>query len=156
MCEPSKSFLGGFNMYKVKLIGPGLKIENKWHWIGETVIVNKEDYEKNKKYLEVIEIIANDTSTTANITANIDTDYLLKGVTSKIKDAINSSMEEETEDKSSEDKNETEEEENAETEEDVDEEMEILRKKATELGIEFRKNTKKETLIKKISEAENK
>ena len=50
-------------MYKVKLIGPGLKIENKWHWIGETVIVNKEDYEKNKKYLEVIEIIEDENST---------------------------------------------------------------------------------------------
>lgn len=137
-------------MYKVKLIGPGLKIENKWHWFGETVIVNKEDYEKNKKYLEVIEIIANDTSATVNITANIDTDYLLKGVTSTIKDAINSSMEE------TEDKNETKKEETEEETEDVDEEMEILRKKATELGIEFRKNTKKETLIKKISEAENK
>lgn len=133
MCEPSKSFLGGFNMYKVKLIGPGLKIENKWHWIGETVIVNKEDYEKNKNYLEVIEIIE-----TENTTETIG---------------------EENETELSDNENTNDEEEKTETEEeteDVDEEMEILRKKATELGIEFRKNTKKETLIKKISEAENK
>ncbi|MBO5143611.1 MAG: hypothetical protein J6C46_11600 [Clostridia bacterium] len=120
-------------MYKVKLIGPGLKIENKWHWIGETVIVNKEDYEKNKKYLEVIEIIEDENST--------------------------ETVENKNESELSEDENTKDEEENEETEEDeedVDEEMEILRKKATELGIEFRKNTKKETLIKKISEAENK
>lgn len=95
-------------MYKVKLIGPGLKIENKWYWIGETAIVNEEDYEKNKKYLEVIEIIKDEKDT------------------GKV-----------------EDKN-------------KDEEMELLRKKAAELGIEFGKNTKKETLIKKINEIENK
>lgn len=117
-------------MYKVKLIGPGLKIENKWHWIGETVIVNKEDYEKNKKYLEVIEIIEDENST--------------------------ETVENKNETELSEDKNTKDEEETEEETEDVDEEMEILRKKATELGIEFRKNTKKETLIKKISEAENK
>lgn len=127
MCEPSKSYLGGFNMYKVKLIGPGLKIENKWHWIGETVIVNKEDYEKNKKYLEVIEIIEAE-NTTETIGEKNETEL---------------SGNENTNDEE-------------EKTEDVDEEMEILRKKATELGIEFRKNTKKETLIKKISEAENK
>ena len=117
-------------MYKVKLIGPGLKIENKWHWIGETVIVNKEDYEKNKKYLEVIEIIEDE------------------------EDA--GKVEDKNENELTEAENTNDNEEDTETEEEVDEEMELLRKKATELGIEFRKNTKKETLIKKISEAENK
>lgn len=39
----------------VRLIGPGLKLGEQWHYEGETVKVSKIEYKRNKKYLEVIE-----------------------------------------------------------------------------------------------------
>lgn len=40
---------------KVKVTGAGLKLAGKWHFIDEIVEINKEEYERNKDYVEVVE-----------------------------------------------------------------------------------------------------
>lgn len=42
-------------MKRVKLLGPGLKLQNKWYWINEIASVSDEEYEENKKYLQLLE-----------------------------------------------------------------------------------------------------
>ena len=114
-------------MKKVKLIGPGLKLNNSWHWCGEEVVISDEEYEKNKNYLNVLEDLENE------IVPNNEEDK-------------------DTNDNSNNDL--VDKQENDEESSD-DEELEILREKAKELGISNCGRMKKETLIEKIAEKEN-
>ena len=117
-------------MKKVKLIGPGLKLNNSWKWCGDIVEITDEEYEKNKNFLELLEDInedeKNDTSEGTNDTNKNST--------------TENDASEEGENTDGED-------------EEIDEELEIIRVKAKELGINPGR-MKKETLLAKIKEKE--
>ncbi|MBQ8299882.1 MAG: Rho termination factor N-terminal domain-containing protein [Clostridia bacterium] len=114
-------------MKRVKLIGPGLKLQKSWHWIGEEVQISDEEYEKNKKYLEVLEDNGEETLPGTIIPTNPDES-----------EKENSDLDDESNGNDNEE----------------DEELEILRNKAKELGIANAGRMKKETLIEKIAEKE--
>lgn len=130
-------------MKKVKLIGPGLKLDNSWYWCGEIVIINDDEYEKNKNFLEVLENIEEDPSNN-NLTKvdneNTNTNNNIDKEKDDNTDTDNNANENETE--SNEDKS------------NDDEELEILKEKAKELGIPGFHLMKKETLLARISEIE--
>lgn len=104
-------------MFKVRVKGEGVKLANKWCFIGDEVIIDEEEYEKNKEYVDVIEVIE---ETKAGGNPNSEEDDTGVGDNSE------------------------------------DEELEALREKAKELGIKNIHNMKKETLIAKIQEIEEK
>lgn len=120
-------------MKKVKLIGPGLKLNNSWKWCGDIVEITDKEYEKNKNFLELLEDInedeKNDTSKDTNDLDNNGNDSTNGNDT-------------------------TGEGENTDDEdEENDEELELIRAKAKELGINPGR-MKKETLLAKIKEKE--
>ena len=119
---------------RVRVKGPGVKLANKWCYIGDEATVDEQEFEKNKEYVDVIEEIEEPKTEPENPInpegeQNDGTD---------INDGTNDEGE-----NSGENKNETSE----------DEELEALKEKAKELGIKNAHNMKKETLIAKIEEA---
>ena len=94
-------------MKRVKVNGPGVKLANKWCYIGDEATIDEEEFEKNKPYVDVIE-----------------------------------------------DMEEVQEPQGEENPEGKDEELEALKDRAKELGINVTHNMKKETIIKKIEEIE--
>lgn len=122
-------------MKRVKVNGPGVKLANKWCYIGDEAIIDDEEYNKMEKYVELIEEIeetGKESETSAPETPV--TDPAPEG--------------EQGEDEGDATK-ETEGENDGE-----DEELEALKDRAKELGINVTHNMKKETIIKKIEEAE--
>ena len=119
-------------MKRVKLIGPGLKLKNSWYWIGEKVDISDAEYEKNKEHLELLEDIYEETVPQATTPTNPDESE---------SENNNPDENEDLHDGSNEDNGE-------------DEELEILRSKAKELGIANAGRMKKETLVEKIAEKE--
>jgi hypothetical protein len=120
---------------RVRVKGPGVKLANKWCYIGDEATVDEQEFEKNKEYVDVIEEIEEPKTEPENPInpegeQNDGTD---------INDGTNDEGE-----NSGENKNETSE----------DEELEALKARAKELNIKVTANMKKETIINKIEETE--
>lgn len=133
-------------MKRVIVKGPALKLNGKWCYDKDTAIVSEDVYEKNKKYLDVVEEISDKKERTITIMVKDET-INLKELKQELelyvenykKDAAEYSAE------------------NAEPSADKNtgEELEALKEKAKGLGIKNVHNMKKETLIAKIKEIED-
>ncbi len=141
-------------MKRVIVKGPALKLNGKWCYDKDTAIVSEDVYEKNKKYLDVVEEISDKKERTITIMVKDET-INLKELKQKLelyvenykKDAAEYSAEnaEPSADKNTGDN----------TGDNTGEELEALKEKAKGLGIKNVHNMKKETLIAKIKEIED-
>ncbi len=116
---------------KVRVKGPGVKLNNKWCYIGDEATIDEQEYEKNKDYIDIIEEIEEQ-----------ETEAKIQDITEE-----KQNPEEEQENQNSDDGSDT-------NEEEESEELEALKERAKELGINVTHNMKKETIIKKIENAE--
>lgn len=133
-------------MKKVKLIGPGLKLNNKWSWCGDTVVISDTEFEKNAEYLELIEDVEDKTH--SNNKNNENNNNI---ITENNENTTNNNN-----DGGENNNPETPEENNPNGDEDgQDDELELLRAEAKSLGINPG-NAKKDTLLKKIEEVKAK
>lgn len=121
---------------KVRVTGPGVKLNNIWCYINEEAVIDEKQYKENEKYVEVIEEIE-------------------ETKTEDIKPAAPVVQKEPVEEKEKmkEDNNPESNEKTENDEQTEDEELEALKEKAKKLGIKNAHNMKKETLIAKIEEA---
>lgn len=121
---------------KVRVTGPGVKLNNIWCYINEEAVIDEKQYKENEKYVEVIEEIE-------------------ETKTEDIKPAAPVVQTEPVEEKEKmqEDDNPESNEKTENDEQTEDEELEALKEKAKKLGIKNAHNMKKETLIAKIEEA---
>lgn len=121
---------------KVRVTGPGVKLNNIWCYINEEAVIDEKQYKENEKYVEVIEEIE-------------------ETKTEDIKPAAPVVQTEpvEEKEKTQEDNNPESNEKTENDEQTEDEELEALKEKAKKLGIKNAHNMKKETLIAKIEEA---
>ena len=121
---------------KVRVTGPGVKLNNIWCYINEEAVIDEKQYKENEKYVEVIEEIE-------------------ETKTEDIKPAAPVVQKEPVEEKEKmQEDNNPESNEKTENDEQIeDEELEALKEKAKKLGIKNAHNMKKETLIAKIEEA---
>lgn len=119
---------------KVRVTGPGVKLNNIWCYINEEAVIDEKQYKENEKYVEVIEEIE-------------------ETKTEDIKPAAPVVQTEPVEEKMQEDNNPESNEKTENDEQTEDEELEALKEKAKKLGIKNAHNMKKETLIAKIEEA---
>lgn len=141
-------------MKRVIVKGPALKLNGKWCYDKDTAIVSEDVYEKNKKYLDVVEEISDKKERTITIMVKDET-INLKELKQELelyvenykKDATEYSAEnaEPSADKNTGDN----------TGDNTGEELEALKGKAKGLGIKNVHNMKKETLIAKIKEIED-
>lgn len=141
-------------MKRVIVKGPALKLNGKWCYDKDTAIVSEDVYEKNKKYLDVVEEISDKKERTITIMVKDET-INLKELKQELelyvenykKDATEYSAEnaEPSADKNTGDN----------TGDNTGEELEALKEKAKGLGIKNVHNMKKETLIAKIKEIED-
>lgn len=137
-------------MKRVIVKGPALKLNGKWCYDKDTAIVSEDVYEKNKKYLDVVEEISDKKERTITIMVKDET-INLKELKQELelyvenykKDAAEYSAENA---EPSADKN---------TGDNTGEELEALKEKAKGLGIKNVHNMKKDTLIAKIKEIED-
>lgn len=120
---------------KVRVTGPGVKLNNIWCYINEEAVIDEKQYKENEKYVEVIEEIE-------------------ETKTEDIKPAVPVVQTEPVEEKEKmqEDDNPESNEKTENDEQTEDEELEALKEKAKKLGIKNAHNMKKETLIAKIEE----
>lgn len=124
---------------KVRVKGPGVKLNNVWCYINEEAVIDEAQYEENKDYVEVIEEIKenqetkSDNGTGINVGSN-------EGEKQPTEDDKNEDPKGDSKDNSDENNE--------------DEELEALKDRAKELGINITHNMKKETIIKKIEEKE--
>lgn len=121
---------------KVRVTGPGVKLNNIWCYINEEAVIDEKQYKENEKYVEVIEEIE-------------------ETKTEDIKPAAPVVQTEPVEEKEKmqEDNNPESNEKTENDEQTEDEELEALKEKTKKLGIKNAHNMKKETLIAKIEEA---
>jgi hypothetical protein len=134
-------------MKRVIVKGPALKLNGKWCYDKDTAIVSEDVYEKNKKYLDVVEEISDKKERTITIMVKDET-INLKELKQELelyvenykKDAAEPSADKNTGDN---------------TGDNTGEELEALKEKAKGLGIKNVHNMKKETLIAKIKEIED-
>ncbi|MFU2362279.1 MAG: hypothetical protein ACM67R_00655 [Clostridiales bacterium] len=141
-------------MKRVIVKGPALKLNGKWCYDKDTAIVSEDVYEKNKKYLDVVEEISDKKERTITIMVKDET-INLKELKQELelyvenykKDAAEYSAEnaEPSADKNTGDN----------TGDNTGEELEALKEKAKGLGIKNVHNMKKDTLIAKIKEIED-
>lgn len=149
-------------MKRVIVKGPALKLNGKWCYDKDTAIVSEDVYEKNKKYLDVVEEISDKKERTITIMVKDET-INLKELKQELelyvenykKDAAEYSTEnaEPSADKNTGDN--TGDNIGDNTGDNIGEELEALKEKAKGLGIKNVHNMKKETLIAKIKEIEN-
>ena len=118
---------------KVRVTGPGVKLNNVWCYINEEAVIDEKQYKENEKYVEVIEEIE-------------------ETKTEEVKTAAPAVQTETVEEKKQEDNNPESNEKTENDEQTEDEELEALKEKAKKLGIKNAHNMKKETLIAKIEE----
>ncbi len=133
-------------MIKVRVKGEGVKLANRWCFINDEAIIDEEEFEKNKEYVDVIEKIENPKADPEVPTSNEEV-----GTEEK------QNPEDNEKDGSDTNVGTNDEGENVEETQDdgnEDEELEALKERAKELGINVTHNMKKETIIKKIEEAE--
>ena len=126
---------------KVRVTGPGVKLNNVWCYINEEAVIDEKQYKENEKYVEVIEEIE-ETKTEEVKTEEVKT----------AAPAVQTETVEEKE-KNQEDNNPESNEKTEKDEQTEDEELDALKEKAKKLGIKNAHNMKKETLIAKIEEA---
>ena len=119
---------------KVRVTGPGVKLNNVWCYINEEAVIDEKQYKENEKYVEVIEEIE-------------------ETKTEEVKTAAPAVQTETVEEKKQEDNNPESNEKTEKDEQTEDEELDALKEKAKELGIKNAHNMKKETLIARIEEA---
>lgn len=119
---------------KVRVTGPGVKLNNVWCYINEEAVIDEKQYKENEKYVEVIEEIE-------------------ETKTEEVKTAVPAVQTETVEEKKQEDNNPESNEKTENDEQTEDEELDALKEKAKELGIKNAHNMKKETLIARIEEA---
>lgn len=119
---------------KVRVTGPGVKLNNVWCYINEEAVIDEKQYKENEKYVEVIEEIE-------------------ETKTEEVKTAAPAIQTETVEEKKQEDNNPESNEKTENDEQTEDEELDALKEKAKELGIKNAHNMKKETLIARIEEA---
>ena len=119
---------------KVRVTGPGVKLNNVWCYINEEAVIDEKQYKENEKYVEVIEEIE-------------------ETKTEEVKTAAPAVQTETVEEKKQEDNNPESNEKTENDEQTEDEELDALKEKAKELGIKNAHNMKKETLIARIEEA---
>lgn len=145
-------------MKRVIVKGPALKLNGKWYYDKDTAIVSEDVYEKNKKYLDVVEEISDKKERTITIMVKDET-INLKELKQELelyvenykKDAAEYSAEnaEPSADKNTGDNT------GDNIGDNTGEELEALKEKAKGLGIKNVHNMKKETLIAKIKEIED-
>lgn len=141
-------------MKRVIVKGPALKLNGKWCYDKDTAIVSEDVYEKNKKYLDVVEEISDKKERTITIMVKDET-INLKELKQELelyvenykKDAAESSTDKNTGDNTGDNIGDN-------TGDNIGEELEALKEKAKGLGIKNVHNMKKETLIAKIKEIE--
>ena len=153
-------------MKRVIVKGPALKLNGKWCYDKDTAIVSEDVYEKNKKYLDVVEEISDKKERTITIMVKDET-INLKELKQELelyvenykKDAAEYSTEnaEPSADKNTGDNTGDNIGDNTgdNTGDNIGEELEALKEKAKGLGIKNVHNMKKETLIAKIKEIED-
>lgn len=127
---------------KVRVKGPGIKLNNVWCYINEEAIIDEAQYEDNKEYIEVIEEIEEN----ANIKSKEEDKSTNASNTNTVNNEEEISKEELEENNKENSKN------SEENDEKEDEELVKLREEAKELGIRGAHNMKKENLITKIKE----
>lgn len=137
-------------MKRVIVKGPALKLNGKWCYDKDTAIVSEDVYEKNKKYLDVVEEISDKKERTITIMVKDET-INLKELKQELELYVENYKKDATEYSAenaepSADKN---------TGDNTGEELEALKEKAKGLGIKNVHNMKKETLIAKIKEIED-
>ena len=145
-------------MKRVTPKGPGVKLNEKWCFKGQEEIISEEEYKANEKYLIVLEDIRETNERVIEI--------VVKDETIDIK-ALKEDLEQfvENYNKPEEEKDEVQGDNGSDNNvgniegtktgnEGEDEELKALKDKAQELGINVTHNMKKETIIKKIEEAE--
>lgn len=138
-------------MKRVIVKGPALKLNGKWCYDKDTAIVSEDVYEKNKKYLDVVEEISDKKERTITIMVKDET-INLKELKQELelyvenykKDAAEPSADKNTGDNTGNN-----------TGDNTGEELEALKEKTKGLGIKNVHNMKKETLIAKIKEIED-
>jgi hypothetical protein len=130
-------------MKRVIVKGPALKLNGKWCYDKDTAIVSEDVYEKNKKYLDVVEEISDKKERTITIMVKDET-INLKELKQELELYVENYKKDAAE--PSADKN---------TGDNTGEELEALKEKAKGLGIKNVHNMKKETLIAKIKEIED-
>ena len=137
---------------KVRVKGPGVKLNNVWRYINEEAIIGEVQYEDNKEYVEVIEEIEENQNTKLDEeNKSADVSDINVGTNEIEKEIIEEQPKEESEDNSGENTEENVRE-NEKDNENEDEELVKLREEAKELGIRGAHNMKKENLIAKIKE----
>ena len=153
-------------MKRVIVKGPALKLNGKWCYDKDTAIVSEDVYEKNKKYLDVVEEISDKKERTITIMVKDET-INLKELKQELelyvenykKDAAEYSTEnaEPSADKNTGDNTGDNIGDNTGDNigDNIGEELEALKEKAKGLGIKNVHNMKKETLIAKIKEIED-
>ena len=139
-------------MIKVRVKGEGVKLANKWCFINEEAIIDLEEYERNKEYVDIIEEIEE---------PKTDPEVLTSNEEASTGESQNPEGEQEISNNDDSDTNvgsidgeDNPEGDNGENNESEDEELEALKERAKELGIKNTHNMKKETIIKKIEAAE--
>lgn len=129
-------------MKKVIIKDAGIKLNNRWYFKDEEVIIDNNEYEKNKEYLIVLENLKEKNERTIEIVVEdetIDIEQLKSGIENYVKE-YNKNIIEDSADNDG----------NAEDEPSLEE----LRIKAIELGIDASRMTNKENILKKIKEVE--
>lgn len=131
---------------KVRVKGPGVKLNNVWRYINEEAIIDEAQYEENKEHVEVIEEIEENTNIKSK-EEDKSTDDSNTNTVNNEEEMSNEELEENNKENSEENSKKSEE--NGEQE---DEELVKLREEAKELGIRGAHNMKKENLVAKIKE----
>lgn len=151
-------------MKRVIVKGPALKLNGKWCYDKDTAIISEDVYEKNKKYLDVVEEISEKKERTITIMVKDETIDLkelkqdLELYVERYKKETVASAENTNDAGNSVDDNidsNTSDNTGDNTSDNSDKELETLRERAKELGIKNTHNMKKKTLIAKIKEIED-
>lgn len=145
-------------MKRVTPKGPGVKLNGKWCFNGQEEIISEEEYKANEDYLTVLEDIRETNERVIEIVVKDETIDIkaLKEDLEQFVENYNKPEEEKADVQGSDgsDKNVGGIEGAGAGNEGEDEELKALKDRAQELGINVTHNMKKETIIKKIEEAE--
>ncbi len=135
---------------KVRVKGPGVKLNNIWCYIDEVAVIDEAQYEENKEFVDVIEDIRENNERVIEIVVKdetIDLEELKKDIEEYVENYKKEEVK--TDKNSNENVDETD-----NTSDNPGEELEALKERAAKLGIKVTSNMKKETIINKIEEKE--
>ena len=140
-------------MVRVRVKGEGVKLANKWCFINEEAIIDLEEYEKNKDYVDIIEEIE-EPKTNPEVPTSTEEASTGESQNPEGEQEILNNDGSDNNVGSIEKENNPEGENHEENDESEDEELDALKERAKALGIKNTHNMKKETLIAKIQETE--